>query len=755
MKKQFIIKRFILILLTAGLLLPGLSPSTHAAVEVRVGVYQNKPKVFIDENGKADGFYIDLLEHIAKSEDWNLQYIPGTWSQCLDRLEKGQIDLLPDIAFSEDRTLRFDFNHKTVLSNWAVVYTLKGSEIESFRDLKGKKIAFMKEDITIEQFASEIKPYGIEFAAVEANDYPGVLKLIVQGKADAGLVNHLFGVRNEKQYNITRSPIICCPRELRFAAPKNKNSHLLKIIDQYLTQFKNDEQSVYYQAITHWIEGKPPWKFPGWILRVLFITSGLVLLFMVIAVIFRFQVKTKTTEVLAVNQKLQKEMVEHKKTAAVLQKNEERLRLSTELANVAVWEYDFTTNSMSRSKNHDQLYGLEWQTKWDITTFLNTTHPEDREVSNAIIQKSTAAKGPDQYTFDFRVIYPDQSIHWLMVTGQVVERDLEGQGTMVRGCLIDITERKQAMEEISILNEEQMALALENAQLYEKTLEYASSLEDRIKERTKALEENQKALMNVVEDLNEKTETLKAANVKLKELDQLKNIFLASMSHELRTPLNSIIGFTGILLMGLTGELTNEQKKQLGMVKNSAHHLLGLINDILDISKVEAGMMVPVPEKFSLDDLIKETMASVLVTAQDKCLELTYKGLPDLILFSDQKRIRQIILNLLSNAIKFTEQGSIHLNVQSSNSSPNPLIQICVTDTGIGIKKEDINRLFFPFQQVDAALTKKFEGTGLGLYLSKKLANLLGGDITVKSEYGNGSEFMVELPLMINKKENT
>lgn len=126
-----------------------------------------------------------------------------------------------------------------------------------------------------------------------------------------------------------------------------------------------------------------------------------------------------------------------------LRESEERLRLSTELANVAVWEYDFCANSMSRSANHDHLYGLEWQSKWDINTFLDATHPDDRERSNRVIEQSVAAGGDDQYEVDFRVVHPDQSIHWLVAIGQVVERDGEGRGRLVRGCLIDITERKR------------------------------------------------------------------------------------------------------------------------------------------------------------------------------------------------------------------------------------------------------------------------------------------------------------------------
>ena len=156
--------------------------------------------------------------------------------------------------------------------------------------------------------------------------------------------------------------------------------------------------------------------------------------------------------------------VTQKEMVLALGESEERLRLSTELANVAVWEYDFLTNSMSRSKNHDTLYGLEWQTTWKFETFLNSTHPDDREYSNQIIQNSAAPGGPESYEFDFRVVYPDHSIHWLFVVGQIVERDAQGQGTLARGSLIDITERKQAEERLKI-SEDRFKKLFDNASI--------------------------------------------------------------------------------------------------------------------------------------------------------------------------------------------------------------------------------------------------------------------------------------------------
>jgi len=225
------------------------------------------------------------------------------------------------------------------------------------------------------------------------------------------------------------------------------------------------------------------------------------------------------------------------------------------------------------------------------------------------------------------------------------------------------------------------------------------------------------------------------------------------MSHELRTPLNAVIGFTGIMLQGLTGEINDEQRQQLTMVKSSADHLLCLINDVLDISKLEAGKFELITADIKLDDLLTEVLNTVSPMANLKKLPINTDIQEAICLHSDSRRIKQILINLLSNAIKFTEKGSIKISTKLKDKTT---LEFKVTDTGAGITSTDLKRLFQPFQQVNSDLTKSQDGTGLGLYLSKKLANLMGGDITASSEYGQGSQFVFTLQsnsITINSRE--
>jgi len=195
--------------------------------------------------------------------------------------------------------------------------------------------------------------------------------------------------------------------------------------------------------------------------------------------------------------------------------------------------------------------------------------------------------------------------------------------------------------------------------------------------------------------------------------------------------------------MGMSGELNKEQTKQLSMVQTSAEHLLNLINDILDISKIESGKVDLTIETFALSDLVEDVLKSVRPIAEPKGLELISDIPEDLTVESDRRRIKQILVNLIGNAIKFSEKGSITVNAGRDKNN----VLLSISDQGIGIRKEDLDKLFIPFQQIDMSSTKAYEGTGLGLYLCRKILTLLHGEISAQSEYGSGSTFSFSIPL--------
>jgi protein-histidine pros-kinase len=238
-------------------------------------------------------------------------------------------------------------------------------------------------------------------------------------------------------------------------------------------------------------------------------------------------------------------------------------------------------------------------------------------------------------------------------------------------------------------------------------------------------------------------QALREKNVELERASQAKDRFLATMSHELRTPLNAIIGFTGTLLMKLAGPLSPEQESQLQTIRGSARHLLSLINDLLDLAKIESGKVVLNFEPVSCREVVNEVATALGPLAKAKGLRFEVV-IPDddVIVAADRRALSQIMINLTNNAIKFTERGFVRVEL----ARPNGRTELSVADSGIGITEEDQQKLFQPFEQIYASGAKRsMEGTGLGLHLSQKLASLLGGSIVCRSTFGHGSRFTLSL----------
>ena len=362
---------------------------------VKVGIYQNKPKVFIDSSGEPQGFFIDILNYIASKEGWQLEYVASTWEENLEKLEKAEIDLLLDVAESVGRDELFDFNKEIIFSNWATVYGKKQSKIQSILDLKGKKIATMKGDISYEDFSRNIENLGIYAAFEEVDQFSDIFELIAQEKVDAGIISRLYGLQHEDEYNVARSTIICCPRNLYFAVPKNKNQDLVKKIDQHLYQLKRDDQSIYYASLIKWIEGISPWKFPAWLVWLLVLAGGTLTAFAAGLVVLKKQVNARTLELSMRNEELLSEITERKRA------EEEKEKLQTQLIQSQKMEaigtlaggiaHDFN-NSIQAISSYVQLMKLKETRNSQDSDYLNNILNSLKNANNLTKQLLTVSR---------------------------------------------------------------------------------------------------------------------------------------------------------------------------------------------------------------------------------------------------------------------------------------------------------------------------------------------------------------------------
>lgn len=278
------------------------------------------------------------------------------------------------------------------------------------------------------------------------------------------------------------------------------------------------------------------------------------------------------------------------------------------------------------------------------------------------------------------------------------------------------------------------------------TYEQAVQVNGELQARERQVIELNMRLAHHAAELETTNREIALKNLELAEASRMKSAFIANMSHELRTPLNAIIGFTGALLMKLPGPLTADQDKQLTTIRASARHLLSLINDILDVAKIEAGKLTLSIEPVPCHHLIAEVAETLRPLAQQKGLVLEVDaGEQPVVIDTDRRALTQILINLLNNAIKFTEQGSVRISLAQREEDGARVTEMSITDSGAGIKAEDQAKLFQAFSQLDSTSTRHVEGAGLGLYLCQNLANAIGGALFFNSDYGQGSTFTLAL----------
>jgi PAS domain S-box-containing protein len=380
-----------------------------------------------------------------------------------------------------------------------------------------------------------------------------------------------------------------------------------------------------------------------------------------------------------------------RRRTAEIESMRQRLALATRSANIGIWDWNCKSGEMIWDDQMLRLYGVT-RADFDgtVKSWERGVHPDDLPAQ--WVHAQAALRNEREFDTEFRVVWPDGSVHHLKANALVLF-DAQGQAERMIGVNYDITVIRQA-ELLAHLSEE----------------------------------------------------TLRRANQELERAVRIKDDFLASMSHELRTPLTGILGLSEVLQYAAFGELTEKQRRAVANIESSGHHLLDLINDILDISKIEADKLQLQLEPCSLDDICHASLQLVKGMAQHKRQNVQFAMSPTgVTLKCDMRRLKQILVNLLSNAVKFTPEGGA-LGLEVAGDEPGQIIRLTVWDKGVGIPQDDLTKLFQPFVQLDSSLARQQTGTGLGLALVARLAALHGGSVTVESTPGVGSRFTVALP---------
>ncbi|MFH1661093.1 MAG: ATP-binding protein [Pseudomonadota bacterium] len=807
----------------------GISASAHAAPrEVRVGVYSNLPKLGLSVDRQPTGIFGDLLLEIAKREEWQVQTTPCEWQQCLNALKAGQIDLLPDVAYSDRRDQELDFHTLPALHSWSTLYVPHGTSLESVLGLQNKKIVVLEKSIQEDYLRQTLRDFGISCEFVLVRSYDEGFALVASGKADAVSANQYYGDSNATRYRLSPSSIMFQPARLFFATAEGRNADLLVAIDAHLKSWQSAFDSPYFAVRKSWVAEPPVSVLPWWGAWALGGLVAVILITILIARALRVQVIKQTAQlqddlvriretdaalresehryrmlaersplaiqvfapdgsVLRVNAAweqlwhasfddlkhynvlqdqlletlgilpllkrvfagetlvlpehsyeriaggtavqskkiwlrvhcypvygdagqlveivaIQEDISARKETEAALQETAHRLDLATEAAGIGIWDMNIETGDAYHSHQMTAMLGYsegELGTHWD--DWASIVHPDD--TANVKQQIAALAATPDRpYCVMLRVRAKDGSEHWIESRGRVIEH-CDGKVVRMAGTHLDITARKQVDAELQ---------------------QYREHLEEVVVQRTIDLE---------------------AAKAAAEAASQAKSTFLANMSHELRTPMNGVMGMIDMARRRMADVKGLEF---LDKAKLSAERLLGVLNDILDLSKIEADRLVLENVPFRLADSVGNVIGFLENNASQKGLRLTTDVPADLFnltLCGDSLRLGQILINLISNAIKFSEHGEIVLRAKLVAETIEVLkIRFEIVDTGLGIDVEAQTRLFQSFEQADSSMTRRYGGTGLGLAICKRLVQLMGGDIGVESVLGRGSTFWFIVP---------
>lgn len=456
--------------LFAGLLLTCIYPcvlAQDAPSAIRVGFYNNPPKIFRNEQGAIVGFFPDILAAIADNEGWKIEYVPGTWAECLDRLVAGEIDLMPDVATSEERAALFPLSQQTVLVNWGILYVHSGSSLSALTDLAGKRVAVMRGSIYTDGedgIRTLLAGFDIEATFVETEDYDGVFQLIDASKVDAGVVNRLFGAWNERAYRVQKTSILFNSQQLRFAASPvfAYGEYVLSRIDENVLQMKADPESVYYVSLTETLAGggpTEPHRLPPWVIPLIAILLGLTVIVVPAAVILLRR---------GWRIRLAQYAVRHEKLF-----NQAAVGINVE---------DLRTHRFIRvNKRFAQMLGYSADELFALSS-ESLTYPGDSILEDPRWQE-THDGVDDSLVLEKRYVRKDGSVMWASVAFSFL-RDKHEKAIYGISVVQDITDRKHLQEDLERHQQHLEQLVTDRTAALRQARD---ELEDRVRERTQEL----------------------------------------------------------------------------------------------------------------------------------------------------------------------------------------------------------------------------------------------------------------------------
>ena len=780
---------------------------TSHAENVRVGIYANEPKIFNDGAGKPAGILIDVLQSIALKENWTLDYISCSWQECLDALQSGKIDLMPDVAYTPQRETLFDFHKTPALHSWSQVFSRQGMAISSLLDLNGRRIAVLDGSVQAEAFKGMAEGFGLKVSLIRARTFDKAFALVAAGEADAVITNNFFGQWNAPRHRMVETSVVFLPAQIFFATAKGKHPDLLTAIDRQLAAWQASQDSDYVRILQKWNGARPITGLPSYVWQVLGALLAVLLAVVIFAFSLRRQVKARTRNLEAEKSQVQAildalpdllfevgidgsilgyhshstdllaappEVLLGKKfsevipadvaaicMAAILEAQEKGVSSGKQYAlDLAGSPHYFELSAARKAVKKGGeprfiLLARNITARKIVERKLQSSEEKMRTILNTVDACIYLKDREGNFLFANRALLDFWQVRVEDVVGQGAERFLDAavsaQVRQADRLVIDGGESIRFEESIVapatgrnvVFQTTKQPLRGEDGRVY--AMCGVSVDVTALRQAADELARHRSHLEELVES---RTRELSFAKGFAETANIAKSAFLANMSHEIRTPLNAITGMAHLIRRS---GLTAEQSARLDKLEAAGEHLLEIINASLDLSKIEAGKMTIEELPLRIESILANVVSMIQERAHAKHLKLVTQcdELPPRLL-GDVTRIQQALLNYATNAVKFTEQGTITLRAKVDNVIPG-LIRFEVQDTGVGIDQTVLPKLFAAFEQADNTMTRRYGGTGLGLAITKKLAQSMGGDAAAISTPGVGSTFWFTVRLRIDE----